>query len=253
MTDIAAYLHRLLGFERSAVVERSLRSIAVALISRASELHVIANEDPMPIAHQIHRLVRGSHTPFVVADPRRAVEAPDVRTPPSRRTIAAAVAAARDGTICLRAHHLPRDWWLSMEVLRRSSARIVVCSTRLDMLDVVLPEPIDVPTLAHRPGEIDRVIDGYVVDAQAEFGGDLDSADREWIRDHCTTHHEIEKATRRIMAIRMSDNQTSAADLLGMRRISLTRWFRRRQFTRLTPLPPDQRFRLRRTHDVLGN
>jgi hypothetical protein len=65
----------------------------------------------------------------------------------------------------------------------------------------------------------------------------LSGADREWILRHSASSvSEIEKGTRRLLAIRQhDDNTTAAARSLGMAPISLSRWIGRRALPERRP------------------
>jgi hypothetical protein len=49
------------------------------------------------------------------------------------------------------------------------------------------------------------------------------------IEHAASTLPEIEKATRRLVALRLEDSATRAARRLGMSHVSLARWFARRR------------------------
>ena len=106
---------------------------------------------------------------------------------------------------------------------------------------LVRPAPIRIPSLRARTKELPRIIDEYGADAVAELRvGQLGSrdprfteADRAWVIDSTPrTLPEIEKATRRLVALRMSEDLPRAAEILGMAPVSLSRWIGRRK------LPP---------------
>jgi hypothetical protein len=86
------------------------------------------------------------------------------------------------------------------------------------------------PPLSERASELDRIIDAYAVDAGAASGETLTAVEREWIvRHEARTLARIEKATRRVLAIRRADGtMTDAANQLGMAHGTLSEWFARR-------------------------
>jgi hypothetical protein len=104
---------------------------------------------------------------------------------------------------------------------------------------LVRPAPIVVPPLASRTAELDRVIAEYAADATTELGAPAASftaADHAWVRQHAATSlAEVEKATLRLIAIRVSRNMSGAAARLGMSVVSLSRWIGRRK---LPPIQP---------------
>jgi hypothetical protein len=101
---------------------------------------------------------------------------------------------------------------------------------------LVLPPPIRVPSLRTRAKELPRIIDEYGRDAERELGapeGCFAEAERQWVLDRAPlTLAAIEKATLRLVALKMSRNRTRAAERLGMAPVSLVRWNGRRS------LPP---------------
>src|SRR5262249_13091058 len=70
------------------------------------------------------------------------------------------------------------------------------------------------------------------LDAIAELNASescFTAAEHRWVQDHAATSlAEIEKATLRIVARRMTSGVTNAAQRLGMASVSLSRWFTRR-------------------------
>jgi hypothetical protein len=101
---------------------------------------------------------------------------------------------------------------------------------------LALPAPIRVPSLRVRTDELSRIVDEYAIDAVAELRAlraSFTDADRQWVLDNAPlTLPEIEKATLRLVAIRVSRNMSDAAARLGMAPVSLSRWVGRRK------LPP---------------
>jgi transcriptional regulator of acetoin/glycerol metabolism len=87
--------------------------------------------------------------------------------------------------------------------------------------------------------ELVRIIDEYAADAVTALGiqpNSFPSSDREWVLEHAASSlPEIEKATRRLRSIRETGNLNQAAARLGMARVSLHKWIRRRPL----PMPVD--------------
>jgi hypothetical protein len=91
-----------------------------------------------------------------------------------------------------------------------------------------------VPTLELRKAELPEVIQEYGVDAMRALEVPLTSfkkVDVEWVlANESAQLADIEKATRRLVALRASDgNMSRAAALLGMARMSLRKWIRKRR------------------------
>jgi ActR/RegA family two-component response regulator len=86
--------------------------------------------------------------------------------------------------------------------------------------------------------ELPRIVDEYALDAATELSiRDVwfSDADRRWVLEHAATSlSEIEKATLRLVALKISTNVSQAAARLGMAAVSLSKWVGRRK------LPPAQ-------------
>lgn len=95
-----------------------------------------------------------------------------------------------------------------------------------------MPPPVEIPPLAARGIELLRIIDEYAVDAITEMNAPdtcFADIDRRWVIERAArTLEEVEKATRRLVALNASGSLTQGADLLGMAQVSLSRWLHRR-------------------------
>jgi hypothetical protein len=96
-----------------------------------------------------------------------------------------------------------------------------------------------VPSLRTRTKELPRIIDAYALDAIHELHAtetSFTAADRQWLLEHGRlTLPEIEKATLRLVALRMSRTLPRAAERLGMAPVSLSRWLRHRELSPVFP------------------
>lgn len=240
-----AFLARILGWERgrAVAVERAHRSIKLAA-NRYAALVLCGDGDLVPLAAALHRRTLGASAPFIVCDPRRGNTGATVRSPANRPTGAEAIAAARGGTICMRAKRLPHDFAAVIDRVRDPSAHVqtVVCWGQLDPRHplLVVPAPIVLPSICERKGELSWIVEEYAMDAIATLNARAECFtvdDRTWVTEHASRSlDEIDKATLRIVAIRMSHNLSDAAARLDMAPVSLSRWFSRRP--RLPPLLP---------------
>jgi hypothetical protein len=230
------FLARLLGWtrDRIEVVDWAMRSVRMA-VSRRAALVLCGADDLVPTARSLHRHARGSDRPFVVCDPRRQSTKSSVRCAENVSSGREALAASIGGTLCVRRERLPPDFPEVIKALRAPALQIqlVVCAETLDDCERYRVNPIVIPTLGGRGGEIDRIIDEYADDAMTELGTPQPSflaEDHAWVRNHaCSSHSEIEKATLRLVALRASHSLRSAAALLGMAPVSLSRWIGRRR------------------------
>jgi hypothetical protein len=186
---------------------------------------------------QLHRRTLGSEQPFIVADPHRRTVRASARSPSNNASGLAAFQAARGGSLCVRAQRLPDDFSSVVALARDPGAavQLTVCAdARFDTHPfLTLPVPIRVPSLATRASELPRIIDEYAIDAIEELNAREEcftETDRQWILKNAPwTLMEIEKATLRLVALRISKNPTRAADRLGMAPVSLSRWLDRRK------------------------
>ena len=233
--DLRPFLGRLLGWASDEAIDRALRSLDLAANHRA-HLVLQGAEDLVPIAQSLHRRVLGVDRPFIVCDPRRGNTRASVRSPANHESGVDAFRAASGGSLCLRRIRLPDDFSAIVPRLRRSHdvQYIIVCSNVGDDADplLVLPAPIQVPPISSRAHELDRIVDEYASEAISELNARdacFTPVDRRWILEHATSFTEIEKATVRVVALRMSRNLSEAAERLGMAPVSLWRWILRRK------------------------
>jgi hypothetical protein len=228
---------RLLGWSEARAVDLAVRSLESAIDHRAA-LVLCGDGDLVPIAHGLHRRTLGAARPFVVCDPRRSDTSASVRSAANRTSGVAALEAAGGGSLCVRASRLPRDFpALGTQLRAIDDVLFMVCLKRdHNMPLLVRPAPINVPPLANRAAELDRVIAEYAADAIAELRAPrtgFTADDHAWVRRYAAASlAEIEKATLRLVALRTSHNRSAAAARLGMALVSLTRWLGRRE------LPP---------------
>ena len=213
-------------------------------MAQRASLVILGEFDLVPIAQALHRRIVGAEAPFILSDWRREDTPASVRAAGNRGIGALALAAAHGGTLCVRSQRLPRDFKALVAQLRGTDeVRLtVVGDGRYDSHPfLVRPAPIKIPSLKARTKELPRIVDEYGADAVAELRvrqmgpreARFTEADRAWVIDRTPrTLPEIEKATRRLVALRMSEDLPRAAEILGMAPVSLSRWIGRRK------LPP---------------
>jgi pSer/pThr/pTyr-binding forkhead associated (FHA) protein len=232
---LRGYLARMLGWgsDQTETVDHALRAIRLAVTHRAA-LVLCGDGDLVPTARSIHRHTLGAARPFIVCDPRRRSGKATVRSAENYDTGMQAFIAATGGTLCVRGRRLPRDFRDVVAAIRDPAAQVqlVVCAESAEDCEPFLAVPINIPPLAGRERELDRIITEYADDAIEALGAPrtgFQPEDRAWVRRYsAATLPDIEKATLRLVAIRDSRNISSAAGLLGMAPVSLSRWIGRR-------------------------
>jgi hypothetical protein len=232
---LRGYLARIVGWaaDRNASVDRALRSIRMAARHRAP-LVLCGDTDLVAIAHGIHRIALGADRPFVSCDPRRGAMQESARAVQNYPTGRQAFAAAAGGSVCVVRGHMPPDFAELASAIHAEDARVqlVICSTRPVERDTCAA-PIIVPPLAARSeDELSRIVDEYACDAVAELEAPhacFTAEDRSWVIEHAASLAEIEKATRRVVALRACGNVNRAAARLGISHVGLFRWIARRR------------------------
>ena len=237
LIGLRGFLARLLGWgaDRMTAVDRALRAVRMAATRRAPLL-VCGDGDLVPLAQSLHRRTLGEGRPFVVCDPRRGSSAESVRAAENEPEGTRAMEAATGGTLCVRARRLPRDFRAVSLALRDPASRVqlVVCTDDLADTRTLLADPLVISPLARRRAELDRIVDEYARDAVASLAADPETgftgADREWVIQHSASSlPEIEKGTRRLVAIRQAGSIAQAAARLGMSHVALSQWIGRRR------------------------
>jgi hypothetical protein len=228
---------RLLGWggAHMSAVDHALRAIRLAGACR-SLLILRGERDLVPIGYALHRHTLGVDAPFVVCDRRRQTVDASVRSQANHESGVAAFEAAAGGSLCMTAR-LPRDVTALLARLYEPDPRVqlIVCSNRNDRgVRLAGPVPICVPPLRERALELPRIVEEYAAEAIAALRplrpwDSFTAADLQWVvACAATSLPEIEKATLRVVAIKMSANLSDAAGLLGMAPVSLARWLGRR-------------------------
>lgn len=238
---LRGYLARLLGWgsNRTAVIDSALRSVRMAATHRAT-LVLCGAGDLVTLARSVHRHARGADRPFIMCDPRRRPSRGNVRSTANFELALPALQAAVGGSLCVWSHRLPRDFSDVIAVLRdpRTRVQLIVCTREQkdnnELLAQILVRPITIPSLVDRADELDQIIWEYAEDAVTEIGGvsrvSFTPEDHEWIRTwSAASLSEIERGTRRLVAIRKYRIILRAAEHLGMASVSLSRWIGRRK------------------------
>lgn len=227
-------LERLIGWseERREEVDQALFSIRVAATHR-EPLLLCGAGNLVPIARQLHHHALSTR-PFIVCKPKtRGMEA---------------LASAAGGTLCVLRYQQPDDFDEVVSAIRGPYPRalLVVCAHALPRGNDIASQIVTVfrsiliPPLADRARELYRIIDTYVADAIAAFGGGwVTPADQEWVATNAADSlHQVAMATRRIVALHAcGESVTHASKLLSMSHGSLSDWFARRTLPGRSQMP----------------
>jgi len=214
--------------ERAGEVDLALRAVRMAALRRTPLLLCGCASDVLSAARLLHQHTFGNERPFVVCATRQATLASGrdaiIIANPLR-----ALSAAAGGTLCIwQGRRLAK----LVPAIQRPALRtqLMVCTAQPLPTDTLFRSPIVLPTLRRRAAELDRLIDEYLVEACAEFGGTFLPVDRTWIRRYdVATHASIESAARRAVALRRNDGAINrTARVLGMAHSALSEWVARR-------------------------
>ena len=244
-SELHGFLGRLLGWgwndERAAAVDRAFQDLRAAQLQcDPIRLQSSGEGDLSPIATDLHRHLLSAEAPFVMCDYRRQSGERDARCQANEEDLSTAAVKARGGTLCVRSHRLPPGFGEFLRAQRTSSERpgVQVMILFEEAYDAALAAgcTIAIPPLRTRSkAQIANVIREYFLEAAASLGVDTPPLpeDREWLMEHsATSFAEVAKGTRRITAMRRCDSSlVKAAELLGMKPVSLRRWLERRGMT----------------------
>ncbi|HEX8115558.1 MAG TPA: FHA domain-containing protein [Kofleriaceae bacterium] len=231
------FLARLLGWDdaRRPDVDRALRAVRLAATHRAPLL-VSGEGDLVPLARSLHDHARGGDKPFVLCDPRRRGAKADVRLATNITDVRHALQSAVGGSLCLLRRRMPRDASAVLDEIRSSNPRVqlIVCMYESERIPIesLLAYTIDIPPLAAREHELGQIISEYAMEAMRELRtarSIFTAEDHEWVRTFSASSlSEIEKGTRRLVALRADRTLAGAAARLKMAPVSLSRWLERR-------------------------
>jgi pSer/pThr/pTyr-binding forkhead associated (FHA) protein len=221
---LRAYLSRIVGWDSARLddVDHAIQAVRTMATRRAALVLCGAGE-LWRVAERIHQLALGPERPFVAC----AREDTDKADP------------ANNGTFCFVDDKLPDDFAEVAAQLTASGAksRLVVCSpSREDateaMTQLARCAVLELPDLATRPADIDRLILEYAEDAVAALGAPSNGFREHemlWLRQlQLPTLQDVEEVTFRIVALR-NWNVRGGAQRLGISHVALSRWARRRR------------------------
>jgi FHA domain-containing protein len=241
LTALRGYLARLLGWSNACreYVDRALRSVRAAA-TRLVPLILSGQGELVSVASSLHGHVIGRDKPFILCDQRRRRAEADVRSVANISDPYQALRAAIGGSLCLLRRRMPQNTSPIRDEFScpRPRVQIIICRgtderAATDAWRTLSADPVVIPPLAERANEVDRIISEYATEALKEVGVAhmaFPEEDFDWVRSYSSsTLAEIEKGTRRLVALRAGGNVSSAAARLGMAAVSLSRWFGRRE------------------------
>lgn len=236
--EVRAFCCRFVGW--TGDLARSVDDMVHRLLTAAERGTPIAlqgDSDPVPVAHALHRRLFGAEVPFVVCDPRRHESDGSVRSPPNRRTALLALDAAMGGSVCIRSHRLPPDFEALLGLVREPrSATLFVCLHGNDPIRDLLCSPIEIPSLAERAADLQRILDDCLQEAADTLGVApvrLPEHLRDAVLRHAESLADLEKTALRVVAIASSRNVNQAAARLRIATVSLSRWLGRRRWSKV--------------------
>lgn len=224
LRSLRGYLSRVVGWDHARLedVDHGIQAIR-AMATRRAALVLCGAGELGRIAERLHQLALGPERPYIACG----------------RDDSEKVDAANRGTFCFVDDRLPDDF---AEIAARVTAsgaksRLVVCSpSREDateaMMQLARCAVLELPDLATRPGEIERLIRAYAEDAVAALGAPgngFREHEMVWLRQlPLATLEEVEEVTFRLVALR-NWNVRGGAQRLGISHVALSRWARRRR------------------------
>jgi hypothetical protein len=221
---LRAYLSRIMGWDHARLddIDHGIQAVRTMATRRAALVLCGAGELGR-VASRIHQLALGPARPFITC----------------ARDDSAKADPANNGTFCFIDDELPDDFAEIAARLTASGAksRLVVCSpSREDateaMTQLARGAVLELPDLATRPGEIDRLILEYADDAVAALrapGSGFREHELIWLRQlPFATLEDVGEVTFRLVALR-NWNVRGGAQHLGISHVALSRWARRRR------------------------
>jgi hypothetical protein len=120
---------------------------------------------------------------------------------PAGRPGLLALQAAMNGSLCLGSNRLPEDFDMLTRRLRNAvpPATISVCLHDDDRVRDLLCRPLEIPSLAERASEADRIVQGTFDEAAETLGVmrvELSSRMRQCVVEHVASFAEVEKTAR---------------------------------------------------------
>jgi hypothetical protein len=150
-----------------------------------------------------------------------------------RKTGIAALQAAVGGSLLLRSNRLPKDMGAFTTTLRQhgSTSTLFVCLYGRDRLGDLLCPSIEIPSFKQRMPDLPSLVDACIGDAAEALGvtgPKFSEPARTSVIAHVKSLSELEKTTRRLVALMTAPSAGQAAQRLDMTRVGLVYWVRRR-------------------------
>lgn len=226
LLELRELLCRLIGWsaERARDVDRALR--AIRDMAHLRTCLVLCGDGKLEhVARLMHAKALGAACPFSTReDAESGIDA---------------LARAVDGTLFLDGKHLPDDLQHVLVSLRLpdTRARLIVGANEADVaaqLTALIPTitTLQLPRLADRTLELDRLLEAFAVDAVVQLGATetgLRPHDLKWIKESgIATLDDAAEVMLRVVAMR-NWGVTEGAERLGITHGALSRWARRRK------------------------
>lgn len=222
LITLRALVSRFLGWstERQEAVDEALRTLRDCAAQRAT-LILCGDGDLTPVARRLHRATLGEEAPFSVFGDDDATQQGVART------------------LCISPGKLPSDFAKLLSKLREADARtrLVVCVRSANEAGEVAKmiertARITIPPLTQRLDELEQVIRESAVDVAAELGAPPTTVTMNDMSRLAALDYDsiatIEDTVMRVVVLR-TWGVSAGASRLGISRVSLWRWARRRK------------------------
>jgi hypothetical protein len=214
-------LSRAIGWstKRRLEVDRALRAVR-DMANRRSSMVLCGDGDLGSFVGRVHQLAFGDASPFVVCD---------AEVEPLLPSAAGGLLFARGGD------KLPGD--IVDAIDPEADVRLVVaCETLKDARAAIAAvgrsELVELPSIASRANELDRLVNEYAADAVQRLGATAPmfrEHEMTWIRaSNPTSLDDVETTALRIVALR-NWGVNAGAEKLGISHAALSRWASRRK------------------------
>jgi hypothetical protein len=226
---VHAYLSRVIGWNNLLAVDLAMRALRRATMREAA-LVLHGPDDLISIAHTLHCLALGSDRPFVVSSPTslHTGYSTGERRILSTKSATTGLLMARHGSLCVFPDRLPRDYVSAERRFHHPDAKVMLIRCAKNSAPTNGVTPVEIPPLVSRASDLPRIITEYVQDAGVVFGIEHHEFPDNWthwiIDNEARSLGQIERATQRLVALRMERSVYGASKLLGLARQTMADW-----------------------------